>query len=321
MPTIITDETGSLETLERLAQSEGADVIRPDRLLHGRVRDLLSTTSLFVAGELATLLGLEAFFDRETSELSSGEQQLVSLGYTLASLPKSIFLAEPFLFLDQTRKSRLQSLLAEIEQRFTCHVTYSVTPQHRVQRTAFQETSIGPVIDEMIRVEHRYPLQAKYALAVSQISFRSGERVALIGANGSGKSTLLRLLLGVDRPLYGKVKRTGDKRYIPAHPALAPALAGENLTFAEQKQQVLARISWSKDAYYFDEPTAGLSNQHRTAFIDAVLAHPQKLIVIATHDPDVIVHATRVIYLVQGEVAYDGPAAAFIEQSRVYEWN
>ncbi|WP_026828861.1 ATP-binding cassette domain-containing protein [Exiguobacterium artemiae] len=321
MPTIITDEEGSLERLEQLAHTAGAEVIHPDRLLHGRVRDMLATTSLFVAGELATLLGLEAFFDRETSELSSGEQQLVSLGYTLSSLPERIFLAEPFLFLDQVRKNRLILLFEEIERRFSCHITYSVVQQHPLKKQSGTRAVKGKVIDEMLRIRHRYPLQAKYALLVEQMSFRLGERVALIGANGSGKSTLLRLLLGVDRPLYGKVKRTGEKCYVPAHPALAPVLDKPGATFSEQKKQLIERLSWTEEACYFDEPTAGLTNQQRSDFIQTMLNHPDKLIILATHDPDLIFCATRIVYLVQGEIAFDGPTSMFIEQSRLYEWS
>ena len=321
MPTIITDEESSLERLEQLAQAVGAEVIHPDRLLHGRVRDMLATTSLFVAGELATLLGLEAFFDRETSELSSGEQQLVSLGYTLSGLPERIFLAEPFLFLDQVRKNRLMLLFEEIERRFSCHITYSMVHQPRLKQQSGTGPVKGRVIDEMSRIRHRYPLQSKYALLVEQMSFRLGERVALIGANGSGKSTLLRLLLGVDRPLYGKVKRTGGKCYVPAHPALAPVLDKPAATFSEQKQQLMERLAWTEEACYFDEPTAGLTNQQRSDFIQTMLHHPDKLIILATHDPDLIFCATRVVYLVQGEIAFDGPVSLFIEQSRLYEWN
>ncbi|MCT4779462.1 MULTISPECIES: ATP-binding cassette domain-containing protein [Exiguobacterium] len=321
MPTIITNESGSLELLEQLAGAAGAQVLYPDRLLHGRVRDVLATNSLFVAGELATLLGLEAFFDRETSELSSGEQQLVSLGHSLSFLPKVIFLAEPFLFLDQVRKARLMALFKDIEQRFSCHITYSVTRQQPLIRNPVPEPVIGPVIDEMFRIQHRYPLQTKYALSIERLSFHSGERVALIGANGSGKSTLLRLLLGVDRPLYGKVKRTGDKRYLPAHPALAPAVSERTLPFTEQKHRLLEQITWTEAAYYFDEPTAGLTDSQRMLFIQKMSEHPQALIVLATHDPDVIIHATRIVYLVQGEIAFDGPTSVFTQQSRLYAWD
>ena len=160
-----------------------------------------------------------------------------------------------------------------------------------------------------------------HALADCALCIQAGERVALIGANGSGKSTLLRLLLGVDRPLYGKVKRTGDKRYLPAHPALAPAVSERTLPFTEQKHRLLEQITWTEAAYYFDEPTAGLTDSQRMLFIQKMSEHPQALIVLATHDPDVIIHATRIVYLVQGEIAFDGPSSVFTQQSRLYAWD
>lgn len=321
MPTIISNDSESSGQLERLAATEGQPVIYPERLLQGRVRDLLATSSLFVAGELATLLGIEPFFDREVSELSSGEQQLVSLGYALAALPPSIFLANPFLFLDQVRKQRLLGLLSEIEHRFACRIHYSVTDQAALADIPYPLVSLGEVYDEMKHVEHRYPMQERYALDVPDLRLQAGERVVLVGANGSGKSTLLRLLLGVERPLYGKIKRRGQKKYVPAHPALAPQLEDESGSFTMQKQKLLLQLDWSDDAYYFDEPTAGLTDDMRRQFVERLLQQPTKLIVMATHDEFLIRHATRVLYLVQGEVAFDGPAANFLELSRLYGWD
>ncbi|WP_214893098.1 ATP-binding cassette domain-containing protein [Exiguobacterium sp. H66] len=321
MPTIISNDSKATGQLERLAAEAGQPIIYPERLLHGRVRDLLATTSLFVAGELTTLLGLEPFFEREVSELSSGEQQLVSVGYALASLPPSLFLDNPFLFLDHVRKRRLVDLLSEMERRFTCRIYYSVTDQADLEQIVFEEATQGDIYDEMRAVEHRYPMQTRYALDVSRLSLAAGERVVLVGANGSGKSTLLRLLLGVERPLYGKVKRRGRKNYLPAHPALAPQVDSRLGTFASQKQQLFERLDWSDDAYYFDEPTAGLTDAQRQRFVETLVEQPMKLVVMATHDDFLIRHATRVLYLVQGEIAFDGPAATFLEQSRLYGWD
>ncbi|MFY7750604.1 MAG: ABC transporter, partial [Exiguobacterium acetylicum] len=61
MPIMYTD-TDREERLRQQAGEHEQPVLTPERLLHGRVRDLLATGSLFRAGELATLLGLEAFF-------------------------------------------------------------------------------------------------------------------------------------------------------------------------------------------------------------------------------------------------------------------
>lgn len=49
------------------------------------------------------------------------------------------------------------------------------------------------------------------------LGLRPGELWALVGRNGSGKSTLLRSLLGVQRPLSGRVQRHPEARlaYVP----------------------------------------------------------------------------------------------------------
>lgn len=316
MPIMYTD-TDREERLRQQASEHEQPVLTPERLLHGRVRDLLATGSLFRAGELATLLGLEAFFEAESSELSSGEQQLVGLGHALSSSPKTLFLSEPFLFLDHVRRKRLMGLLEEIERRFGCQIHCSMTIQSDLSITSRATELTGRVLNRIENVQHRYPLQTRYALVTEKLSFHQGERIAIIGANGSGKSTLLRLALGVERPLYGKVRRSGETHYIPAHPMLAP-LDDRSGSFTTQKKRLLDGIDWSKDSYYFDEPTAGLDDSARMAFVASWKKNSTNLIVMATHDPVLIRAAQRIIYLVHGEVAFDGPTKDFLQESRLF---
>ena len=305
------------ERLRHQAIEHDQSVLTPERLLHGRVRDLLATVSLFRAGELATLLGLEAFFEAESSELSAGEQQLVGLGHALSSSPKTLFLSEPFLFLDHVRRKRLMGLLEEIERRFGCQIHCSMTIQSDLSLTSESAETTGRFLNQIENVQHRYPLQTRYALVTGKLSFHQSERIAIVGANGSGKSTLLRLALGVERPLYGKVRRAGEMHYVPAHPMLAP-LDDRSGGFAVQKKRLLDDINWSKDSYYFDEPTAGLDDRARMDFVASWKKNPTNLIVMATHDPVLIRAAQRVIYLVHGEVAFDGPTKHFLQESRLF---
>jgi|TARA_B110000503_G_scaffold97614_1_gene146457 ATP-binding cassette subfamily C protein LapB len=51
-----------------------------------------------------------------------------------------------------------------------------------------------------------YPQSPIKQLDISQLSFKSGERVALLGPVGSGKSTLLKVLAGLYRPSAGRVR-------------------------------------------------------------------------------------------------------------------
>ncbi|WP_394679752.1 ATP-binding cassette domain-containing protein [uncultured Exiguobacterium sp.] len=316
MPIMYT-EIDREEQLRQQAIEHDQSVLTPEHLLHGRVRDLLATASLFRAGELATLLGLEAFFEAESSELSAGEQQLVGLGHALSSSPKTLFLSEPFLFLDHVRRKRLTGLLEEIERRFSCQIHCSMTIQSDLSLMSGSAETTGRLLNRIENVQHRYPLQTRYALVTGKLSFHQGERIAIVGANGSGKSTLLRLALGVERPLYGKVRRAGETHYVPAHPMLAP-LDDRSGSFAVQKKRLLDDIDWSKDSYYFDEPTAGLNDKARTAFIDSWNTNLTTLIVMATHDSTLIRAAHRIIYLVHGEVAFDGPTEQFLRESRLF---
>ena len=71
---------------------------------------------------------------------------------------------------------------------------------------------------------------------------RAGQRVALVGHNGAGKSTLIKLMLGLIRPVAGRVvvlgedpadrgaiRARGRLGYLPENVALQPTLTGEEL--------------------------------------------------------------------------------------------
>ena len=63
---------------------------------------------------------------------------------------------------------------------------------------------------------------AELVLVDVSLQVSRGERIALIGPNGCGKSTLLRLLVGLEEPNDGKVRRAGSARlgYLPQEPQL-----------------------------------------------------------------------------------------------------
>lgn len=53
-------------------------------------------------------------------------------------------------------------------------------------------------------------LKLHRALEGIDVTFKSGDRVALIGKNGSGKSTLLRVLSGIYQPTSGSIEVNGS---------------------------------------------------------------------------------------------------------------
>lgn len=58
--------------------------------------------------------------------------------------------------------------------------------------------------------------QYEYTQALKNISLRvnEGDFLALIGQNGSGKSTLLKLILGLLKPMSGKLNYLANKQTI-----------------------------------------------------------------------------------------------------------
>ena len=72
-----------------------------------------------------------------------------------------------------------------------------------------------------------------------QLTVRSGELVAVLGANGAGKSTLMRALSGLHRPIEGAVMLLGDDITTYA----AHDIAGAGLVLVPEGRQVFPELS------------------------------------------------------------------------------
>ena len=76
---------------------------------------------------------------------------------------------------------------------------------HRSFRKSLQQFCTGGY------VQHDVSQNNVSVRALDNLSFKfcKGDRVGLVGHNGAGKTTLLRVLAGIYKPLYGRVRRIG----------------------------------------------------------------------------------------------------------------
>jgi ABC-type multidrug transport system ATPase subunit len=131
---------------------------------------------------------------------------------------------------------------------------------------------------------------ARVALENIDLSVRSGDAVALVGANGAGKSTLLSLLAGALPPTTGEIKRHTSARrvgWVPQRPALYSRLTAlENLEhFArleglerprERALELLELVEVPLDGATAGTLSGG--NQQRLNLAIALLAEPEALL-------------------------------------------
>lgn len=189
------------------------------------------------------------------------------------------------------------------------------------------------------------------ALEPTDLDVRPGEALALVGPNGAGKSTLLAILAGALEPSDGKVERAEGLRvgWMPQRPAhygrLSPrqnlelfsALEGsgdagallERLELPADdrpastlsvgnRQRLDLAISLLPDpqVLLLDEPTAALDPRQRRRLWETARAVREGggAVVLVTQNHEDLEHvADRVVGLLEGRVAYDGPVAGYRE--------
>ena len=120
--------------------------------------------------------------------------------------------------------------------------------------------------------------------ALSNVTFsvEEGEFVAIMGESGSGKTTLLNILASLDRPTSGEVLLEGQKQ----RAAVARALI-------TNPKLILA-----------DEPTGALDSKAASALLSVfgeINAEGQTILMV-THSAQAASHASRVLFIKDGEV-------------------
>ncbi|MDN3526325.1 type I secretion system permease/ATPase [Halomonas sabkhae] len=108
--------------------------------------------------------------------------------------------------------SQAASLLAQYHHASTALESLEDVMQRPVERSAERSYIDRPVMEGDIQFDHvtfRYPDEERDALRDIALSFRAGEKVALLGKVGCGKSTLAKLILGLYEPSAGDVRVDG----------------------------------------------------------------------------------------------------------------
>ncbi|MCL4187509.1 MAG: metal ABC transporter ATP-binding protein [Rhodobacteraceae bacterium] len=186
------------------------------------------------------------------------------------------------------------------------------------------------------------------ATVLAGVDFRiaPGEIVTIVGPNGSGKSTLLRALLGILRPIAGRVLRRAGLRigYVPQRLAIDPGLpltvarflslprrqpAGRiaaalarsgiaglggrqmaGLSGGQFQRALLARaLLETPELLVLDEPTQGLDQPGQADFYRLVEDLRRDLgcaVLMVSHDLHVVMAASDRVVCLNGHVCCEG---------------
>ncbi|MFS0854297.1 ATP-binding cassette domain-containing protein [Microbacterium sp. 179-I 3D4 NHS] len=292
-------------------------------------------------------------------ELSGGLRQRALIASALAADPALLIADEPTTALDATVQARILDLLREIADSgtavlFISHDFAAVRrladrvlvmrggriveqgsvarilndPQHPYTRQLIAATIHEPRLSTASGAEPVLTADAVSkafgsTAAVVDASFevREGRTLGIVGESGSGKTTLARVLLGVEAPDAGVVRRHGSRRvqFVHQNPlgafdprwtigrSLREALAAGGVPRAERRTRVaelLAEVDL--DAALAARRPAELSGgqRQRAAIARALAADPDVLVLdepVSALDPSVRERVLRLLGRVQSE--------------------
>ncbi len=217
--------------------------------------------------DLLARTGLAAYRDQDTSTLSLGWKQRLSIAGMLAIAPEVLLLDEPTNYLDASGADELFDFLKETSDRegITTLVIDHDEDRLRSWATRLVRFEKGAIVAEGLpsSMPGKTPLSllaplgapGETLLSIQGIDFafdshrpvfqgfdldlREGEIIALLGPNGAGKSTLLRLVKGLLKPARGRI-RTASGR---------PTMNEVGLVFQNPDEQIFALTAEEECAF------------------------------------------------------------------------
>ena len=177
---------------------------------------------------------------------------------------------------------------------------------------------------------------------ISHYKFHTGNNYLLVGENGSGKSTLIKLILGFIKPskgniLYSDVKfsyapeKTIYPDFITTKEFLKNILLIRNDSIEKiddyltnwhldpnkkishlskgmkQKLNIIQALITQADIYLFDEPLNGLDKASQNLFLDSLNPLHNKMVIVATHYPEIYQTNFQTILAIKGNKLYETP--------------
>ena len=270
------------------------------------------------------VVGAQHLLTRQLATLSGGEKQRIAIASILAARPRVLILDEPTSNLDPRAT---QAILVILERLRNDHGLTLIVIEHKLRALArfaprivrmaqgrisdqHAQTDMktdkyirapappGDVVSRLENVSHWFG--TRRALEDLSVSIHRGQVVAVMGDNGSGKSTLLRCLMGLIRPIEGRVIVLDRDQ-----PVVSALAERAGIVFQNPDHQLLGDSVWD-DAMMlarntgqaeFVAPKAERQLRksglwHRRADSPWTLSYGQKrrlnLAAATSHDPDLV---------------------------------
>lgn len=204
---------------------------------------------------------------------------------------------------------------------------------------------LGEKKEELVRLEDvsfSFEKKGRKIIQSLDMILFKGEVVGLMGPIASGKTTLLKLLYGIYKPKFGKIRGELKKMiYLPQDPSLlfSKDMAWEEVTHLPEdfpkelspfelscgQKQLLALFKLFDQDFslaLFDEPTKGLDGIWLAWLEEKIqlLKKKQKTFLLVSHDMDFLSRTCdRIAFLFQGELVCLMETGAFFEKTRYFK--